>query len=79
MIIKVGLLNFTKMFQDVLIYIILSVAAGIALYRMARFLINPFRKCDGCGSNCHGCALDDLKKELAVKKKTGVAETIKKG
>ncbi len=53
------------MWQIILTGIIVAAAAGIVLYRFVKFFINPLSKCDGCGMNCTGCPVDELKKKTA--------------
>lgn len=52
-------------------YITLAIvfsAAGIALYRIIKSLVNPLTKCDGCGKGCGGCSIEELKKEIELKR-----------
>ncbi len=52
------------MFQYILTLLIVLLALGIAVYRFIRFLKHPVSKCDGCGKDCMGCSLEELKKEI---------------
>jgi len=56
------------MFQTILTVIIVATALGFGIYRGVRSLRNPLRGCEGCEKNCSGCSLEDLKKEIEVKK-----------
>ncbi|MGE5424901.1 MAG: FeoB-associated Cys-rich membrane protein [Syntrophothermus sp.] len=58
------------MIQLIIALIIVAVAAGIAGYRLYRFIRDPFSKCDGCSKGCSGCAIDELKKEIDKKRIT---------
>jgi hypothetical protein len=61
------------MLQNIIVLVIIYLAAVIATYRLIRFFFFPFSKCDECAMNCSGCSLDDLKKEIGQKKKSGAA------
>ena len=52
------------MLQVILTIIIVVLALGFAVYRLIRFLKHPVSACDGCGSDCMGCSLEELKKEI---------------
>jgi hypothetical protein len=56
------------MFQTILTVLIVATALGFGIYRTVRSLRNPLRGCEGCDMNCSGCSLEDLKKEIEVKK-----------
>jgi hypothetical protein len=56
------------MFQNTVTIIIVLAAGMIALIRFVRFFTNPINKCVGCSHNCGGCSLEELKKEIEIKK-----------
>lgn len=60
-------------FQELLVLAIVLVALGVAGYKIYRQLSNPLKGCSGCASDCSGCQLQDLKKEIEENKnrKTG--------
>lgn len=55
------------MLQTILTITAISIALFFALRRSIHFFKNPSTGCDGCHQSCNGCALDDLKKEIADK------------
>ncbi len=59
--------------QEIIVLAIVLVAFGIAGYKIYRHLVNPLKGCSGCASDCSGCQLQDLKKEIQENKnrKTG--------
>jgi hypothetical protein len=56
------------MLQTIITIIIVLAAAIIALVRFIRFFTNPLEKCGGCSKSGGGCSLEELKKEIVVKK-----------
>lgn len=56
-------------YQEILVLIIVGVAFSIAGVKIYRHLTNPLKGCDGCDSDCSGCRLQDLKKEIEANKK----------
>ncbi|MFH1121034.1 MAG: FeoB-associated Cys-rich membrane protein [Bacteroidota bacterium] len=60
-------------FQEIIVLIIVTAAFSIAGYKLYRHFTNPLKGCSGCTSDCSGCQLLDLKKEIEEmhKKKTG--------
>ena len=56
------------MLQTIITLIIVLTAAIIALIRFIRFVTNPLEKCGGCSQNCGGCSLEELKKEIELKR-----------
>jgi hypothetical protein len=50
------------MWQFIITGIIIAAAAGIALYRTIMFFRSPASHCDGCGMNCTGCSLVEMKR-----------------
>jgi len=55
-------------YQEILVLIIVGLAISVAGYKIFRHLTNPLKGCDGCGSECSGCQLQDLKKEIEENK-----------
>jgi hypothetical protein len=55
--------------QIIIVEIIVAGASAYTLYKLFRFVKNPFNKCDGCSSNCGGCSLDELKKQIEQRKR----------
>jgi hypothetical protein len=53
--------------QIILTVLIVGAATGIAIYRIVKYLKNPLRECDGCGMNCTGCSLEELKNSRGKK------------
>ncbi|MCX6245837.1 MAG: hypothetical protein NTU98_14170 [Bacteroidetes bacterium] len=56
------------MLQWIITVCILALAAGFGVYRTVKYFSNPIRGCDGCDKNCGGCSLEELKKEIELKK-----------
>lgn len=56
-------------FQEIIVLIIVGVAFSIAGYKIYSHLANPLKGCDNCSSDCSGCQLQDLKKEIEENKK----------
>lgn len=51
-------------YQEIIVLVIVGVAVSIAGYKIFRNLAKPLNGCDGCASECSGCQLQDLKKEI---------------
>ena len=58
------------MWQIIITGIIVAAALGITVYKLVRYLANPLKKCGGCAMDCSGCGLEELKKEIELKKKS---------
>ena len=61
-------------FQEIIVIVIIAVAfiyAGIKIYRT---FTNPLQGCSGCESDCSGCQLLDLKKEIEENKRKKEAD-----
>ncbi|MBK6345336.1 MAG: hypothetical protein IPN08_16235 [Bacteroidales bacterium] len=60
-------------YQEISVYIILAGTFLIAGYKLYKKLTSPVKGCNGCESDCSGCKLQDLKKEIEENKgkKTG--------
>jgi hypothetical protein len=56
-------------YQEISTYIILAATAIIAGYKLYKKIFNPLKGCSGCASDCSGCQLHDLKKEMEENKK----------
>jgi len=50
--------------QYLTVGLIILIAITVSIFRLVKYLKNPLRKCNGCSSNCSGCALEELKKEM---------------
>jgi hypothetical protein len=59
--------------QELLVLAIVLAALCVAGYKIYRQLVNPLKGCSGCASDCSGCQLQDLKKQIDENKnrKTG--------
>jgi len=55
--------------QNLLTYLIVAIAVAIALYKMGSGLKSSNQGCNGCASDCGGCDLVDLKKQIEENKK----------
>lgn len=56
-------------YQNIIVIAIIAVAfiyAGIKIYRT---FTHPLQGCSGCESDCSGCDLQDLKKEIEENKR----------
>lgn len=56
-------------YQEIIVIVIIAAAfiyAGIKIYRS---FTNPLKGCTGCESDCSGCELVDLKKEIEENKR----------
>lgn len=49
--------------QQVIVFIIIGIAVCIAGYKVYKTFFLKKSGCDGCASDCSGCAVMDLKKE----------------
>jgi hypothetical protein len=56
--------------QLILTLTIIVAAAGIGIYRTYRSLRNPSSGCDGCEKSCGECSLEELKREIEIKRRT---------
>jgi hypothetical protein len=56
-------------YQEIIVYFILTCAFLIAGYKLYKKLFNPLKGCSGCESDCAGCQLQDLKKEIEENKR----------
>jgi len=56
-------------YQEIVVLVIVGVAVAIAAYKLYKQFTNPLKGCSGCDSDCSGCQLQDLKKEIELNKK----------
>jgi hypothetical protein len=54
--------------QEIIAIVIIILAFIFAGYKIVRMLRNPTKSCESCVSDCSGCQLSDLKKEIEEKK-----------
>jgi hypothetical protein len=59
------------MIQTVITIIIVAAALGFFIHRAIRTFRNPLKGCEDCDKSCAGCSLEELKKEIALKKTRG--------
>ncbi|PKP45844.1 MAG: hypothetical protein CVT94_16640 [Bacteroidetes bacterium HGW-Bacteroidetes-11] len=65
-------------YQELVVLVITGIAFAVAGVKIYRKFTDPLKGCSGCASDCSGCQLQDLKKEIEEnKKKKDSAETIK--
>jgi hypothetical protein len=59
--------------QELIVLAIVLIAVVIAGYKVYKHLASPLKGCSGCASDCSGCQLQDLKKEIEANqnRKTG--------
>jgi uncharacterized protein YoxC len=57
------------MLQIILSISIVIIALAFAIYRMVMYFKNPLHECDNCELGCGGCSLEELKKQVGVKRK----------
>ena len=58
-----------KSYQEIFVLIIIGIAAAIAVYKVIKHLTAPLQGCNSCASDCSGCQIQDLKKEMEENKK----------
>lgn len=63
-------------YQEIIVLIIIGIAFAVAGYRIYRKFTAPLSGCEGCASDCSGCQLQDLKKEIEENKKKKEASAI---
>lgn len=56
-------------YQEIIVLVIVGVAVAIASFKLYKQFANPLKGCSGCASDCSGCQLHDLKKEIEMNKK----------
>ncbi|GAB1403702.1 MAG: FeoB-associated Cys-rich membrane protein [Lentimicrobiaceae bacterium] len=61
--------------QEIITIIIIVCAFIFAGYKVVRMFRNPTKSCESCVSDCSGCQLADLKKEIEEKKHAKNAES----
>ncbi len=55
--------------QEIIATLIVIAAASVAAVKLYRKFTNPLKGCSGCSSDCSGCELLDLKKEIEENKR----------
>lgn len=62
-------------FQNILVYLIIGIAFFAAGYSLIKTLTGKKSGCDGCSSDCSGCSVIEMKKniEKAKQKKEPVS------
>ena len=58
-----------QLLQTIITVIIVLAAASSIVYNVVKSINKPVTGCTGCASECSGCAVTDLKKEIASSKK----------
>lgn len=56
-------------YQEIIAFAILGAACFYAGYKLYGKFFNPLKGCSGCESDCSGCQLQDLKKEIEENRK----------
>ena len=56
-------------YQNIIVIVIIAVAVLFAGFKIYRAFTNPLKGCSGCESDCSGCELVDLKKEIEENKR----------
>lgn len=56
--------------QDIIVYIIIGIALIIAGYHLVKRLTGKKSACSDCSSDCSGCAVQELKKNIEEAQKT---------
>lgn len=51
-------------YQEIIVLLITGAAFALAGYKLYRKFTDPLKGCNGCASDCSGCQLQDLKKEI---------------
>ncbi len=55
--------------QEIIVFAIILLAVIIAGYKIYTHMASPSKGCSGCSSDCSGCQLQDLKKEIEANQK----------
>lgn len=50
--------------QNIIVYLVIAVAVIIAGYRIFMSVSGKKSGCEGCESDCSGCSLTDLKRDI---------------
>ena len=56
-------------YQELIVLLITGIAFAVAGFKIYRKFTDPLKGCSGCASDCSGCQLQDLKKEIEEKRK----------
>ena len=56
------------MIQIFITVIIVVFAITLTVIRLVKYLRNPLKECEGCDKHCQICSLEELKKEIDMKK-----------
>lgn len=56
-------------YQELIVLLITGIAFAVAGIKIYRKFTDPLKGCSGCASDCAGCQLQDLKKEIEENKK----------
>ena len=56
-------------YQNIIVIAIIAVALIYAGFKIYRAFTDPLKGCSGCESDCSGCELVDLKKEIEENKR----------
>lgn len=62
-------MNSMAEYQNIIVIAIIAVALIYAGFKIYRAFTNPLKGCSGCESDCSGCELVDLKKEIEENKR----------
>jgi hypothetical protein len=58
------------MLQLLITILIVTIATGIAVYRIIKYFKDPLHACDGCEKVCGECPLEDLRSQVKTLKKS---------
>lgn len=50
--------------QEIIVFVIIGIAVIIAGYKIIQSLAGKKSGCEGCASDCSGCSLTELKKNI---------------
>lgn len=64
--------------EEIIVYLIIGVAFAIAAYKIFMTLTSRKSGCDGCASDCSGCSVMELKKNIEEAKKNNKKPLIEK-
>lgn len=56
-------------YQNIIVIVIIALALIYAGFKIYRAFTDPLKGCSGCESECLGCELMDLKKEIEENKR----------
>lgn len=55
--------------QEIIVFVVIAVAAIIAGSKIFKSLVGKKSGCDGCASDCSGCSIAELKDNIEAAKK----------